>query len=133
MAVKYDSVSFSEIEDQNNFENKLREAPPGTTITLEGPPDFINVELFPDFDDDDEKTRRKNEEKRRQWKSGSLTQDGRIIIPIDLNNKKHVQWKTSNIRGGGGFQFRPSTAEFADYFPIEPGFSVTIHKAQVRE
>ena len=27
---------------------------------------------------------------------------------------------------------RPSTVELVDYFPIEPGFSVTIHKAQGR-
>ena len=132
VTVKYDSISFSNLEDQDNFENLLSEAVPGTIITLEGPPDYINVELFPDFDGDDEKIRLKNEAKRRQWKFGSITEDGRIVVPLDMtHSKKFVQWKSSNIRGGGGFQFRPSTAEFADHFPLEPGFSVTIHKAQV--
>ena len=53
------------------------------------------------------------------------------MIPIEVSNKKHVKWKKTNIRGGGGYHCRPSKVELADYFPIEPGFSVTIHKAQV--
>ena len=47
--------------------------------------------------------------------------------------KKHVKWKETDVRGGGGSnRYRPSKVELADYFPIELGFSVTLHKAQVR-
>jgi hypothetical protein len=129
--VKYDSISFQKKEDQMKFESQFAEAHPGEVISLTVPPDFINVELFPDFPDDDDKTRKKNETKRKQWKHGSMTDDGRIVIPIDIHNKQKVQYKNCKIRGGGGFQFHPSTVELADHFPIEPGFSVTIHKAQL--
>ena len=135
VTVKYDSMSFSAEEDQKKLENLLSSASPGETITLDKPPDYINVELFPDFDWDDEKTRLKNQEKRNQWNFGSMVRDkSRIVIPISLNCAKHQrnQYKNSDIRGaGGGFLIWPSKAEFADHFPLEPGFSVTIHKAQV--
>jgi hypothetical protein len=103
--VKYDSISFQKKEDQIKFESQLAEAHPGEVISLTVPPDFINVELFPDFSDDDEKTRKKNETKRKQWKHGSMTDDGRIVIPIDIHNKQKVQWKTCKIRGGGASNF----------------------------
>lgn len=129
--VRYDSISFLKEEDQICFENQLASASPGDVITLKCPPDFINIELFPDFQNDNTKTKEKNQLKRSQWRSGSLTNDGRKVIPISVTNKQFVEFKRSYIRGGGGYQFRPSTVELADYFPIELGFSVTIHKAQV--
>ena len=136
VAVKYDSMSFSAEEDREKLENLLSTASPGETITLDKPPDYINVELFPDFDWDDEKIKQKNQEKRNQWKFGSMVPDkSRIVIPVSVNCSKHQrnQYKNSDIRGAGGrFQVWPSKAEFADHFPLEPGFSVTIHKAQVR-
>ena len=42
-----------------------------------------------------------------------------------------MKWKRATIRGRGGSRFFPSRVLLADYFPIEPGFSITIHKAQV--
>ena len=38
----------------------------------------------------------------------------------------------TQIRGRGGSRFRPSKVELADYFPLEVGFSIALHKAQVR-
>ena len=132
--IKYDSMSFLEKEDQKTFENLQLGAAPGDVITLKGPPDFINVELFADLIDHDERTKQKNELKRRSWKYGSLTNDGRIVIPISVKNIGYaVEFKSNNIRGCGGYQIRPSSVELADYFPIELGFSVTIHKAQVSD
>ena len=130
--VRYDSISFTDKERQIDFENQLNGSSPGEEITLTAPPDFVNVELFPDLDGDSNNAKRKNAEKRKNWKYGSMTNDGRVVIPIEISNKKHIKWKKSYIRGGGGYRFRPSYVELADYFPIEPGFSVTIHKAQVR-
>lgn len=129
--VKYHSVSFDSEEKRKIFDELVREAEPGETITLPEPPDIINVEMFPDFEGDNEKTRAQNEKRRKEWKHGSITDEGRIIIPITISQKKYVKWKNSEIRGGGGYKFRPSKVELADYFPIEPGFSVTLHKAQV--
>ena len=81
----------------------------------------------------DDNTTARNIAHRREWKGGSLTNDGRIVIPISMiQNKRDLKWVTSSIRGGGGFNFRPSRVQLADFFPLEPGFSVTLHKAQVR-
>ena len=101
-------------------------------VTIESPPDIINVEMFPDFPGDDTKTKAKNESKRKEWilRHGSITDDGKIVIPIEI---RHGKWKETEIRGGGGAKFRPSKVELADHFPIEPGFSVTLHKAQVSD
>ena len=133
LPVKYHSISFDNYEDQLQFETMLAEAGPGDTITLAKPPDIINVELFPDFEGDDEKTRAKNMEKRKAWTHGSISDDGKVVIPIQVSSKKHVKWKETDVRGGGGSsRYRPSKVELADYFPIELGFSVTLHKAQVR-
>ena len=129
--VRYDSISFVDDKRRTDFEDRLRNTPPGEEIILTSPPDFINVELFPDLDGDNINAKKRNAEKRKKWKHGSITNDGRIVIPIEVSNKKHVKWKKTNIRGGGGYHCRPSKVELADYFPIEPGFSVTIHKAQV--
>ena len=57
---------------------------------------------------------------------------GEIVISIELASKKIVKYKVAQIRGAGGSsRYFPSKVELADWFPIEPAFSVTIHKAQV--
>ena len=66
-----------------------------------------------------------------KWRDKSITDDGTVVVPISISNKKHVKWKNSSIRGGGGLRFYPSKVLLADYFPIEPGISITIHKARV--
>ncbi|KAL7552147.1 hypothetical protein ACHAWF_015363 [Thalassiosira exigua] len=130
--VRYHSMSFVDPEAQQRFEELLESAAPGGVITLQQPPDIINVELFPNRPGDDDNTRRKNEENRRAWRDQSITDDGTVVIPIEISHKKSVKWKNSSIRGGGGLRYYPSKVLLADYFPIEPGFSVTIHKAQGR-
>ena len=64
------------------------------------------------------------------WKHGSLPDcPGKIVIPIELASKKIVKYKVAQIRGAGGSsRYFPSKVELADWFPIEPAFSVTIHK-----
>ena len=129
--IRYHSLSFIEPEAQTKFEQCLESARTGEVITLAGPPDIINVELFPDFEDDDDKTHKKNKENCKKWKDRSITNDGTVVVPISISNKKHVKWKRATVRGRGGSRFFPSRVLLADYFPIEPGFSITIHKAQV--
>ena len=110
----------------------MRFAKPGDAIELSKPPDYINVEIFPDFEGDDEKTRKTNAKNRQAWKDSSLVSDGRIVIPISASHRKNVKFKRAKIRGFGGVRVTPSSVLLADSFPIEPGFSVTIHKAQVQ-
>ena len=132
--VKYHSVSFANADDLLEFNMKLQSAEPGATIDLDRPPDIINVELFPDLPGDDDKTRESNEEKRKQWKYGSVTDDGTIVIPIttSMSKKFSMKWKPEIVRGFGGYRCRPSKVDCADHFPLEPGFAVTLHKAQGR-
>ena len=69
------------------------------------------------------------------WKHGSLPDcQGKIVIPVELSSRKFVKYKVAQIRGAGGSsRYFPSKVELADWFPIEPAFSVTIHKAQVSD
>ena len=131
--IKYHSVSFSNERDREEFQRKVQEAAIGEVIDLNKPPDIVNVELFPDTPDDDAKGRRENAKRRMEWKQGSITTDGRIVIPVTpIANKKYVKWKHEIIRGNGGYRCRPSKVDCSDRFPIEPAFAVTLHKAQGR-
>ncbi len=129
----YHSVSFGDPDRLDNFERRLDGAAPGEVITLDRPPDVMNVELFPDLKEDSDNIREMKAELRRMWKHGSLPDcPGKIVIPIELASKKNVKYKVAQIRGAGGSsRYFPSKVELADWFPIEPAFSVTIHKAQV--
>ena len=131
--IKYHSVSFGDADRLDNFERRLDGAAPGEVITLDRPPDVMNVELFPDLKEDSNNIREMKAELRRMWKHGSLPDcPGKIVIPIELASKKFVKYKVAQIRGAGGSsRYFPSKVELADWFPIEPAFSVTIHKAQV--
>ena len=136
--VKYHSISFFDKGDEEAFQLKLATAAPGETITLDKPPDMVNVELFPDFDGDDAATKARNKKCRQNWKFGTISdaKDNTIVIPISISNRKHLQFKATRIKGFRGItgsRIKPSRVELADYFPIEPGFSVTIHKAQVQQ
>ena len=64
--VKYHSISFTKKQDQQKFEHILKRSTPGEMVTIESPPDIINVEMFPDFPGDDTKTKAKNESKRKE-------------------------------------------------------------------
>ena len=53
----------------------------GSGITIARLPDFVNVELFPDIHGDNKATA-VNVFRRLNWKGGSITNDGRIVVPI---------------------------------------------------
>ena len=131
--VKYHSVSFLDRNDQDKIEEQISQADPGDVITLLGPPDFVNVEIFPDFPGDSDKILEKNKELRSEWKYGNIITDGsKVVIPIGIAKSRQTKWKGTQIRGGGGVsRFKPSKVDLSDWFTIEPGFSTTIHKAQV--
>jgi len=131
--VRYHSISFAKEEDTKDFNDKVSESQPGEVIELRKRPDIINVELFPDVPGDSKKQQKDNERKRREWKYGSITDDGKIVIPITPHESKHVKWHHEICRGfGGGYRCRPSKVDCTDHFPIEPAFAVTLHKAQGR-
>ena len=94
------------------------------------PPKAINVELYPDFFGDDQTTIDRNIAKRNAWKHNSITNDGKVVIPID---KYTVKYYNESVRAcGTPFHYNASTVPMADHFPIELGFCITIPKAQGR-
>jgi len=51
------------------------------------PPTAINDELYPDFPYADLSTSEYKAKQRKNWKYGSIVNDGKIIIPIDKKSK----------------------------------------------
>jgi hypothetical protein len=145
--IKYDSISFEDPEHEAEFRKHVRAHSPGATITLHKPPSAINVELFADWPGDSEEKKKENEAERRQWQHGSLVRDGsRIVIPISTKYRTFNDWektyippaystsrcKTSGLMRNGLRLYGVSTVLLQDHFCIEPGFCITLHKAQGR-
>ena len=114
------------------MQRDLCNAKEGDYITLDEPPDFINIKVYPDFPWDNEDTLKNNNKQRSRWLlKEAINNEGRIIIPISTSSKKYSKYEYCKVRGGGGSFFAPSRVHLVDHFPIEPGFCITIHKAQV--
>ena len=137
--IKYHSLSFEDPAEEKNFQQKLHRAKPGDTITIDFPPKAINVELFADFDGDTSAAKSEKRASRKKWleaKRGSLTDDGRVVVPISQGDGKNIQYKTTYVSGCTRVEVRSwyseSQIEMKDHFPVEPAFSITVDKAQVR-
>lgn len=86
----------------------------GTILYLEKPPYAINVEIM--------------DANLYQWKQFSMRTD-KAVIPI-FSSKSLQRWKKTSIMGTQ--YYSPSRVEIRSIFPLEPGFAITIHKAQGR-
>jgi hypothetical protein len=86
--VREHSLAFDTIEEKLFLDHMIATTPPGEIIDLPQPPTAINVELYPDFPDDNSKTLNDKRKSRLRWKHGSITTDGKIVIPIDKKNRK---------------------------------------------
>ena len=130
--IKYHSLSFGTEEEDNIFNEEFESDGP-LVMTLDEPPSAINVELFADFDGDSRDKKKENKEKRKEWKHGSLVDDGRVVIQISSQWGRQLIRKYSKETIGGSWQFgySGSTVPMKDHFPLEPAFSITIYKAQV--
>jgi len=136
--IKYHSLSFEDKHQRSKFRLQCAQAAPGNVIDLDFPPTAINVELFPDFDEDSVSDKAKKEKERKEWLEsgkGSITQDGRVVIPISMRDGKKIQSKKTYIPGcvrmDSQYYYLDSSVMLKDYFPIEPAFSITVDKAQV--
>ena len=126
--IKYHSVSFEDTEDEALFVDMMRNIAPGGTITLPRPPSTVNVELFADFPGDSREQKKKNMQSRKKWTHGSMTSDGTVVIPISTKSGSFIKDKKEYVKAGGEFGYAASTITARDWFPIEPGFSVTVYK-----
>ena len=85
--IKYHSLSFEDKEQRKQFKLKCAQAKPGDVITIHSPPTAVNVELFADLEEDTAATKAKKKADREEWLNGgkgSITADGRVVIPISL-------------------------------------------------
>ena len=97
------------------------------------------MELFADLPEDTAAIKAENVTKRKSWlasNKGSITKDGRVVIPISLKDgKKGIQFDTNYVPGctdlDSNHYYQDSIVSIKDHFPIEPGFSITVDKAQV--
>ena len=116
LPMKYHFISFLDKNFESEVFETIRCCDHGSVITNECPPDFVNVELFPDMHGDNKATTA-NVLRRLNWKGGSITNDGRIVVPISMTPKHQLKYRACSICGGGGHHFRPSTIQLADFFP----------------
>jgi hypothetical protein len=138
---KYHSLSFDDQDEESQFQQKLQRAQPGDTVTIDSSPSAINVELFADFDEDTSSVTAEKVAMRKKWlgaNMGSITNNGRVVIPISIHDgKSKIKYKTTYVPGcfrpEAGIWYGESQIEMKDHFPIEPAFSITVDKAQVRQ
>ena len=86
-------------------------------IAIERPSDLINVELFPDIHGKDRATK-VNVSRHLKWKGGSITTNRRIVVPISMTPTDKIKYRACSRCGGRGYNFRPSTVQLADFFPL---------------
>ncbi len=120
--IKYHSISFEDEEDEAEFDDMVQNTPVGGTIELSKRPSSINVELFADFEGDSVAQKRRNAKMRADWKYGSMTSDGTVVIPISPKSGSYIKDRTEFVKAGGALGYAASTIEARDWFPIEPGF-----------
>ena len=136
--ISYHSLSFDNENDENSLKESLNIASPGDTITIHDSPTAINVELFADFEGDTTGEKKSKAKMRRAWlksEKGSITADGKVVIPISLQDGSRIKHKTEHVPGCNGIgdrEYKNSQIQIKDHFPIEPAFAITVDKAQVR-
>lgn len=136
--IKYHSLSFEDKDQRRRFRLQCAQAKPGDIITLDFPPTAINVELFPDYDEDTTSETTKKKVKRKEWLDsgkGSITNDGRVVIPISHRDGNKIRSMNTYIPGCTRLDLQQiyyydSRLKIRDHFPIEPAFSITVDKAQ---
>ena len=137
--VRYHSLSFDNHAQEEYVRLQTASLPPGSTITLTEPPHSINVilvdEELEDADDDafseSEKAERASHRafNIQSWSDRTLVK-GRIVVPLIKKRYKAKRWDTVPIPRGRGY--RESRLQISYHFPVELGFSITIHKSQSR-
>jgi len=121
--IRQHSLAFTSQDDETYINSMKHSTPFDNTIDLPNPPAAVNVEMYPDYEGDDEAKRTENKRKRNIWPCRSLTDDGRIVIPISIAHQNLGRWSLEAVHAqGGAVRFRASKVKMKDYSPIELGF-----------
>jgi hypothetical protein len=125
--IRYHSLSFDSYEKYVQFEKHVQSCDPKVgevlSLPLELRPDAINVELI-----------NLSEKTRTKWLKRDLTLvPGKIVIPLPCRRRKFLKIPRPIIVPGAlDGKYKCSKIRVMNFFPVEPGFAITIYKAQGR-
>ena len=122
--IRYHSLSFDTHEKQVQFEELVANAKVGEVLSLPLGlrPEAINVELI----DLSEATKQK-------WMRRHLSLfPDKVVIPLPCQRKFSKIPKSIIVPGAPDGTYKCSKIRVRNFFPVEPGFAITIYKAQGR-
>ena len=119
----YHSINMETKNEEIELKERLSRATPGSVITLLNPPLTINVALCKDD---------YNAEQIALLRKCSLkgSDEKFLIVPITTGRGKSKEDVV--VKGGKGYNFRHSKVTIKPYFPLEPGFAMTVNKSEGR-
>ena len=107
-------MAFDSSNEKHLLDDLIKLTPIGDIIELQTPPTTIHVEIFPDFPNDNNSTFEFKSKQRHEWQYGSITNDGKIIIPIVQKTVKYHNESVSVC--GGPLYFNASMVPMGDHF-----------------
>lgn len=131
---KLHALKFHTKAEEDTFQIKLKNAKPGTIITLAQPPHSVAVEVCYNDENDSPQDLQKKEEKRNQWmqrNSGDYipNEHDRIVLPITQKNPGYTKTWPVILRTQSGHYLK---CEEKLIFPFYLSFAITSPKAQSR-
>jgi hypothetical protein len=122
--IRYHSLSFDSHEKHIQFQQLVANSKVGTVLSLPLSlrPEAINVELI-----------NLSEESRQKWLQHHLSLlPDKIVIPLPCWRKFSKTPKPIIVPGAPDGKYKCSKIRIKNFFPVEPGFAITIYKAQGR-
>lgn len=125
LPVVYRAIKFEE-EYEDLFQHLLATTAPGDIIDMPVPPITIIVEVqLPKHIDDTVRSALQEMSLPGATRYGAAK--GAILLPIQRVN---ARWDATPVVIRGSTTFLPSKALFSNFFPLELGFAITVHKSQ---
>jgi hypothetical protein len=122
--IRYHSLSFDTHEKYIQFHNLVANTEVGQVLSLplNLRPEAINVELI-----------NLSEETRTKWLQSHLSLlPDKVVIPLPCRRKFSKLPKPIIVPGAKNGDYKCSKIRVKNFFPVEPGFAITIYKAQGR-
>jgi hypothetical protein len=123
--IRYHSLSFDSPKKDADFQNLVANAEVGQVLSLpeDLQPQAINVELI-DLSDE-------SQEKWLQYDLSLLP--NKIVIPLPCKRKFGGNMPNPiMVPGSPKGEYKCSKVRITNFFPVQPSFAITIHKAQGR-
>ena len=129
LPIRYHALKF-EKEFAPLLDHMVATTPPGEVIDMPIAPENVIVEVFvPDHTDIEilDALHELSLEKPKRNRHGFIrSHSNRVLLPL---RQFSCSWDTTPTVIRGSYYFLPSRALFRNLFPIELGFSITVHKS----